>query len=451
MKSYSNFGNVFFFVLLLLSVSGCWGFPATRLPTEEILSDDLDKYIIAYCLQYPEGRRSKTFPEDQEVVVVVSRADGSMSQIARNKLNLPNQHLSDFFIYKSGCVAEGKSISYIGNVLSWRPNSDEISYTEGSDPFLTTFGGSILSSDFIVNPGELPALADIYTRYFSGPRGVYWSPDGKKFATLALDTNNFNSVGDNIWVVDVETDKYTRITSIRESGDFIANASWSNDGTMLAIGYRKTSGIGIAQFERDSANFLYTEVTHTSNPELSEYWPYVFTSLWQLAAQKDGLDFNSYIAKTSLPVWVNNDEQIIFAASSASNQGTLFIVDSNGDNLRLLLPDLSGLIFMPTLSPNGKTLAFVRYPDWKNKSRVEIAVVDISSLAIKSLLVLPASENGDTLLVSGMSWSPDGKFLAFSSNYDGESDIYVLSANGESWTNLTKDINGNTVSPVWKP
>ena len=47
-------------------------------------------------------------------------------------------------------------------------------------------------------------------------------------------------------------------------------------------------------------------------------------------------------------------------------------------------------------------------------------------------------------------WSPDGMRIAFLSNRDGNSEIYVMNADGSDVTNLTNS-PGNELYPVWSP
>ena len=49
------------------------------------------------------------------------------------------------------------------------------------------------------------------------------------------------------------------------------------------------------------------------------------------------------------------------------------------------------------------------------------------------------------------SWSPDGKRIAFSSDRDGASEIYVMDADGSNQLNLTNNNPGLDSSPSWSP
>jgi Tol biopolymer transport system component len=45
-------------------------------------------------------------------------------------------------------------------------------------------------------------------------------------------------------------------------------------------------------------------------------------------------------------------------------------------------------------------------------------------------------------------WSPDGTFIAFASNRDGNLEIYIMNADGNKPTNLTNDL-ADDASPDW--
>jgi len=426
--------------------------PTEHSPQHETPREQLKDHIISFCWKNPDGRQSKSRPYDQEVVVVVRELENDQYVVIRHDRNLDTADLSDFYIYKNGCVDQNTDLfRYRGSALSWRPNSDEITFVEGSDWTLTSFDGFIVSPDLEVSRGEFVEWVRGYEDYFLFPQDIYWSDDGRRMAVVGLDANRMGPIGYNLWIHSDGQDSFTRVTNFNEAGDFVANASWSTDGSSLAIEYRKRSGIAIVSV--NVSNFVenYIDITSTFSGELSEYWPYAFTSWSQLLFHSKDIEFNTYVSVNSQPVWVNQDNQIIFVASDKNGQGTLFIVDSDGSNLERFLPDQSGLIFMPRLSVDGRTLAYVRYTNWKKRDRVEIATVDIQTKDTTSLAVLSISNSSDDLVISGMDWSPDGEYLMFSSNHAGESDVYIISADGQSWRNITSDLDGDVASPTWMP
>jgi TolB protein len=48
-------------------------------------------------------------------------------------------------------------------------------------------------------------------------------------------------------------------------------------------------------------------------------------------------------------------------------------------------------------------------------------------------------------------WSPDGRWLAFDRNINGQADPYLVSADGGQLVQLTNDPHTNEWDPVWLP
>ena len=51
---------------------------------------------------------------------------------------------------------------------------------------------------------------------------------------------------------------------------------------------------------------------------------------------------------------------------------------------------------------------------------------------------------------SSPDWSPDGKTLAFASDRDGDSEIYVMNVDGSGQRAITEN-EDNDADPVWRP
>lgn len=425
------------------------GVPDVHLPSQLLSRDLLRHFVLSYCWQYPEGRVSQNDREDQEVVIVLSSGDELSTKIIRDPDNL-SADMPSCYVDKAACVKNGDSIRYIADAIVWRPGYDAITFITGSGTYLTDFDYYEIGEDLNASQKEFPITRKEYGGYFGEPQGIFWSPDGQRVATLGIDVG-LESSGANIWVIDAADKSMSRITPFRDIGEFVVNASWSQNGQMLAIGYGEDGGVGIAEFNKDSLqDFSYTEITSATDSQIRK-WPYIYKNVFDLILNHKIISYNSYLYSVSQPVWANNDNQIIFTAADEENASTLFIVNADGSNVEKLLPQLTGNMYLPKLSPNGLALAFVRYPGWKDRSRAEIGIVDLLTKKVESLVVMPAPEDGSDLIISGLSWSPDGEYLAFSSNYQGESDIYVISADGGSWLNFTEEVQGNAVSSVWRP
>src|ERR1700753_3405602 len=86
------------------------------------------------------------------------------------------------------------------------------------------------------------------------------------------------------------------------------------------------------------------------------------------------------------------------------------------------------------VSPDGKKLAFIilSYPlDYKPRIRI----LDVATGAANEITPAGKSERSPQ-------WSPDGKALAFLSNRDGRTQVYLMPAAGGTATTLTAAKNG---------
>jgi Tol biopolymer transport system component len=93
----------------------------------------------------------------------------------------------------------------------------------------------------------------------------------------------------------------------------------------------------------------------------------------------------------------------------------------------------------PAWSPDGRKLAFVSRRDGNS----EIYVMNADGSGQENLTHHPASD-------SHPSWSRDGRKLAFVSRRDGNSEIYVMSADGSGLRNVTRTPSDD-LDPAWSP
>ena len=440
-------------VLAILSLvgSGCTVIPPdlarnttsvtleTKMPLQKIKRSILQHYILAYCWVATEPDAF----ERVRIDVVVENGAGTHSSTITYPTEPPTTPVS------LGCYGEGVSYRIFPGGLHWRPESSQ----------LTMLTGRIVRADkfYFVTINDSMEIQQVETiwqhrEFFIEPGSLAWSPDG---ALIATDANAADThFGEDIWLYDPDTNRAKQLTHTSGIASYVGTPSWSPSGEYVAFtNTHPRSGVTIIRIKD-----LQTSEISNLNSELIG-WP--FTPGGSLSFSDGGFFVDSgkfmnevmqtYVTQQSRPEWVNDDLHIIFVSPSSDERVTLFLMDMNDMSFQDLLPDIDGIMGLPRLSPDGHTLAFVRYPGWSQRDHVEIAVLDLSSGDILSLAVLPAPESGDELYVSGMDWTPDGKYLAFSSNHGGESDIYVISADGQSWVNLTAERRGDALNPVWRP
>jgi len=114
---------------------------------------------------------------------------------------------------------------------------------------------------------------------------------------------------------------------------------------------------------------------------------------------------------------------------------SVFISRRDGSQRRLLTPNAIWV----TWSPDGKRLAFQS----SRTGNAEIFVVDTDGSNVIQLTDHPARE-------SAPAWSPAGDRIAFTSNRGDNVDVYVMNTNGDTVRRLTED-PGSDYNPAWSP
>ena len=112
-----------------------------------------------------------------------------------------------------------------------------------------------------------------------------------------------------------------------------------------------------------------------------------------------------------------------------------------GDHFLELISGKSarGDVQTPAWSPDGRKLAFVSERDGNS----EIYVMNVDGSAQENLTEQPASD-------SHPSWSRDGRRIVFVSRRDGNAEIYVMNADGSGLRNLTRTPSADR-DPAWSP
>ncbi len=103
--------------------------------------------------------------------------------------------------------------------------------------------------------------------------------------------------------------------------------------------------------------------------------------------------------------------------------------------------------FAPSWSADGRELAF----SWSPAANAEVFAADLDALqlpitgdsGLKRLTQIPA-------LDTAPAWSPDGSLIAFTTDRDDNSEIYLMAADGSNQRRMTRNAAIDT-SPSWSP
>lgn len=122
----------------------------------------------------------------------------------------------------------------------------------------------------------------------------------------------------------------------------------------------------------------------------------------------------------------------------------IWVSDFDGKNASPIT-QRGGIALLPSWSPTGTDLAFtyfhksLQYPN----GHPQIWRADVATGRARAFV-----HQGD--LNTGANWSPDGSKVAFTMSTDGNSEIYVVNADGSGLRRLTRS-PGIDTSPSWSP
>ena len=156
---------------------------------------------------------------------------------------------------------------------------------------------------------------------------------------------------------------------------------------------------------------------------------------------KNTLSVAVWLLNLMLPISIHGAD-VGYIAFSSLREGDydIYMIDTNGQNLRNLTNSPDTGEFDPTFSPDGRYMAYHAH----HNRNADIYVLDLETQT-RRRLTDHLSNNRNA------AWSPDGKWIAFISDRHGDYDIYKISPKGGNLQRVTRLPNRNEYAPAWSP
>jgi dipeptidyl aminopeptidase/acylaminoacyl peptidase len=270
------------------------------------------------------------------------------------------------------------------------------------------------------------------TKLTNGEKGEsspQWSPDGSRIAFLAD-----RDKGNQVWIIPVDGGEAERLTSEENN---VQAFRWSPDSKLIAFVTRDVPK-DKAEREKKKKDKFDTIVVDSD---------FSFSHLWTInieTREKKRLTEGNFSVNN--PRWSPDGTSIAFVLSRSGAQDSAFIDISEARNTDIYIVPAGGgtprqmttnpsADTNPQWSPDGKWIAYTSNTDQRSWA----AKTDV--MLISAYGGLPKNLTGEFFesAGSGLAWGPDGKSLYFSSGVGMYTHIFNVSADGGKVTQITRE------------
>jgi Tol biopolymer transport system component/DNA-binding winged helix-turn-helix (wHTH) protein len=309
-----------------------------------------------------------------------------------------------------GGIEGGNADVYVKLVGTGEPVRITNTETEEINPVFSPDGRSIAFVRVFQTHNEIiliPALGGAENRIYdkASYASLSFSPDGKLLAHADLDLSN-NDAG--IFTINVETGEKNNLTT-PEAPAVDHTPRFSPDGKSLAF---------IRYF-----NSFRREI-------------FVMPASGGEPRQVTSDDVRVYGL-----AWNADSEKIFFTSFRDTNQLNLWLVPLQSHQEPQLIPTGARELQSVTLSPDGRTLAFVEQTIDENIWQMQSN--DADKMEMQPLICSTRADHSQQ-------FSPDGSEIVFASDRTGNYEIWLADAEGKTYRQLT-DSNDSAGSPRFSP
>jgi Tol biopolymer transport system component len=150
---------------------------------------------------------------------------------------------------------------------------------------------------------------------------------------------------------------------------------------------------------------------------------------------------------TPLPPLSGSGGGVIAFQSDRDRQDEIYVMNADGSDQRLLIANTGALDSMPAWSPDGGQIALASRDRGRDFDICVVSVTDdLQGIEGEALRHLTDNDSDDL----HPTWSADGTQIAFFSERDSYTEIYVIDVDGTDERQLT-DNDVNDKDPAWSP
>jgi Tol biopolymer transport system component/DNA-binding winged helix-turn-helix (wHTH) protein len=287
---------------------------------------------------------------------------------------------------------------------------------------------------------------------FSGGN-MDWSPDGSQFVYQSAK----NALGNHeVFLYTLATGENVRLTD----GNFgSADPSFSDDGKQIAFTSFRDDNAEIYVMNADGSNVRRitnhpafdnypvfspdgTQIAFQSNRENERSEIY----LQDLEGDSPPVKIASHYGETGIhpKCWSADGTQILFW-NNQNGKTQIMLSNVEPYPARLVLSDEKADLNFPRLAPDGKRILYeARLSD----RSLELRLTELETK--KTTTVYKTAPDYPPNYLLAPAWSPDGQKIAFADKSSGNSEVFLMNADGSGLQNLTNDRLPDS-NPIFSP
>jgi dipeptidyl aminopeptidase/acylaminoacyl peptidase len=272
------------------------------------------------------------------------------------------------------------------------------------DTTLTQFTNKTEVQDPTATPEIASAATDVLTQLLNGDRRQRII-----FAEFRLENQG-------IYITSPFDEWAThQVISNQQGHAFYHFPSFSPDGSRIMFTYNDGTGFRIFTMSNDgtdlrllirSDQIARNQRYPSWSPDGSRILFTVGNKLYTASSKGSHVELLEEMRGLSYPAWSPNGTQVAYLAEQVSNEqpgSKIFVIDDNGKNPRAITEAIAGNGKI-SWSPDGKQIAFQSLDGCG-----DISTVDVETRAVENVTNTPHLETDPT-------WSPDGNYIAFASS-----------------------------------
>jgi len=391
--------------------------PIATLPDESYLTSVDARDVARPRLRFQSGIKGVSTPSGWIGLWALRLSDGTYSvtqdgrTVEQGTVALGKGHEAEFTATSGDCAGRtAATAKYV-----WRLTADVAM-------FLNTQGGAYCAGPFPINIDSWIAVS------------------GGELA--------FTGSGPNLELMSIDGTDRRLLTSNGFQPD------WSPDGSRLAFGRGDGGEARIFLVNADGSGA--TQLDHGPGYEDTPRWSpdgseIAFVRRRDIFVMDDaGGNVHPLIATPANEGWVSwfpDGSGVVFSkgglhplssGAEVAGRADIFVADLSG-RVQHRLTQGSGANVAPAPSPDSKTIAFFG----NQGGKLDLYLMDRDGTNVRKLVDVGSEEQ-----VGYPTWSPDGSLIAYPRTRNGDTEIFLTTANGQAAVQLT---HGNSAEPCWRP